>query len=375
MTKSAPMSIFALAFLCIALLGGSCSRIAPNARSLLASRVTSQSVNLESLSQRQFLTCQSNADCADPLVCLDETIICENPPCDGFCVPKVNLCNCDVPCSGNFEGFQCFEVKRNGDLFSNICLNPDDGSVDFVTAADDALDIEPLACDASAGGNDEGSDDVAGEDDTDASDGSDSSDDTDDSDASGSDGTEGTDEVDGTDDADGAENATGTDEPDGTDDADDVDDADDADDDNSSDGDEGNETASPTDTSDSSEGTNETGDDTSEPVCIDASMLTNFASHELVFEKHVLAHVLCDMAGSCATRGHMVIHKEKAMMMKSYCEIVGCDEKIMMVNSPRYQRGLKVKSKSEDMHFTAFAARYETRGEEMVLSVAARYGF
>ena len=61
------------------------------------------------------------------------------------------------------------------------------------------------------------------------------------------------------------------------------------------------------------------------------------------------------------------------MMMKSYCDIVGgCLRKMMMVNSPKYKRGMSIPSRSHGMEFTAFAARYETSTEEVILSTAMR---
>lgn len=109
-------------------------------------------------------------------------------------------------------------------------------------------------------------------------------------------------------------------------------------------------------------------------VCIDAELLSHFKPHELVFENHPTARVLCDPSGSCATKGHIVHYNGSVMMMSSYCDVVGCEEREMEVNSPRYRRGLKVESKSDGMRFTAFAARYETKTEEAVLSTAVHIG-
>ena len=63
-----------------------------------------------------------------------------------------------------------------------------------------------------------------------------------------------------------------------------------------------------------------------------------------------------------------------AMMMKRYCTLVHCEKRIMKVNSPKLQTGLRVSSKTEDLEYTAFAARYETRAEELILSTAVHIG-
>lgn len=117
-----------------------------------------------------------------------------------------------------------------------------------------------------------------------------------------------------------------------------------------------------------------TEEEAGDPVCIGVDLLEGFASHQLVFEKHTLARVLCDPWNSCATKGHMVHYREKVMMMGTYCSIVGCERKVMKVNSPKYERGLKVASRTADLHFKAFAARYGTKAEEAVLAAAVRIG-
>lgn len=114
------------------------------------------------------------------------------------------------------------------------------------------------------------------------------------------------------------------------------------------------------------------GDNSSEdPVCVDAEALEGM---EVVFERDVKAGVLCDEFGSCATEGHIVAYKGIAMMMKSYCEIVGCVRKVLLVNSPVRRRGLRVKSRTEGLEYTAFAARFGTRVEELILTTAVRIG-
>lgn len=113
---------------------------------------------------------------------------------------------------------------------------------------------------------------------------------------------------------------------------------------------------------------------TEDPICVDARALSHLHPGELVFKKHSMARVLCDQHENCATEGHIVIFKEKAMMMRSYCLTVGCSERTIPVNSPRYQRGLRVATNTEGLYFTAFAARYATRFEEAAVQVAVRAG-
>lgn len=109
-------------------------------------------------------------------------------------------------------------------------------------------------------------------------------------------------------------------------------------------------------------------------ACIDAKALANFHSDDLIFKNHAVSRVLCDQSGSCATPGHIVQYMGSVVMMKRYCERVGCEERVMEVNSPRYQRGIRIASKTNGLEFTVFAARFETRGEEALLSAAVRVG-
>lgn len=108
-----------------------------------------------------------------------------------------------------------------------------------------------------------------------------------------------------------------------------------------------------------------------EPVCVDVKALEGM---DLVFTKHVMASVLCDEFGSCATKGHIVTYHGEAMMMMSYCELVGCVRKVLLVNSPVRRRGLRVASRTEGLEYTAFAARFATRVEEVVLSAVVKIG-
>lgn len=109
--------------------------------------------------------------------------------------------------------------------------------------------------------------------------------------------------------------------------------------------------------------------------CIDARALEHFEREDLVFEEDRIAEVYCDQHESCATGGHMIVFKEKAMMMMSYCQIVRCDKKKIKVNSPKYHRGLRLKSNTDGLEYTAFAAQFETRIEEFAMSKAIRAGF
>lgn len=109
-------------------------------------------------------------------------------------------------------------------------------------------------------------------------------------------------------------------------------------------------------------------------VCIDVQALHGFKRRELVFETHQQARVLCDKYGSCATPGHVVLFHGRGMMMRSYCDLTSCEERVMMVNSPKYRRRLFVSSSTTGLQYTSLAARYETRGEEMLLTALIRVG-
>ncbi|KAI0564441.1 hypothetical protein FGB62_25g053 [Gracilaria domingensis] len=113
-----------------------------------------------------------------------------------------------------------------------------------------------------------------------------------------------------------------------------------------------------------------------EEVCIAARYLAHLSPTELLYKKHFSSRVLCDAFGSCATAGHIVRYRGKAMMMKTYCAHVGgCSPRVMKVNSPRYRRALDVPSDTPDLSFTAFAARHGTKAEEYILGTAIRMGF
>ncbi|KAI0560138.1 hypothetical protein FGB62_124g021 [Gracilaria domingensis] len=109
-------------------------------------------------------------------------------------------------------------------------------------------------------------------------------------------------------------------------------------------------------------------------VCISSHHLTALSPEEVMYPKNRLARVLCDENNSCATPGHIVKYEDKPMMMRRYCELVECSEKVHQVNSPRYVRGKLLKSNSGGLMFTALAARYGSGLEEAVLAFALRFG-
>lgn len=113
-----------------------------------------------------------------------------------------------------------------------------------------------------------------------------------------------------------------------------------------------------------------------DPVCVDSDLLSHLQLADLVFSQHRRASVLCDVNGSCATPGHIVLHKGNAMMMQSYCRRVSkCTTRVMHVNSPRMNGKIRVSTKTSDLSFTAFAARYQSTIEEAFLSTIVHAGF
>lgn len=112
-----------------------------------------------------------------------------------------------------------------------------------------------------------------------------------------------------------------------------------------------------------------------EPICVDAKALQHLPSSALVFRTHRYAHVLCDQFSSCATPGHIVIYEGQPMMMNTYCQFeAGCEPRVMLVNSPKYSRALRVDTATRNLKFTTFAARFATQAEERFLSLAVRMG-
>ncbi|CAN8064314.1 unnamed protein product [Agarophyton chilense] len=114
--------------------------------------------------------------------------------------------------------------------------------------------------------------------------------------------------------------------------------------------------------------------DIDDQVCIDANALSHLHVNDLVYKTHRIARVLCDGHQSCATPGHMVVFNGRAMMMRTYCDLVSCDQRIMQVNSPRFKPSIRIPSSTDGLHFTAFAARYQTRMEEIALTTVVHAG-
>lgn len=109
-------------------------------------------------------------------------------------------------------------------------------------------------------------------------------------------------------------------------------------------------------------------------VCVDAHALTALSAGDLVFRRHRRAAVLCDVAGSCATSGHMVTFHGTPMTMARYCG-GKCTKEVRLVNSPRMGNGgVRVASKTDGLVYTALAARYESGAEEWMLSTLLRLG-
>ena len=109
-------------------------------------------------------------------------------------------------------------------------------------------------------------------------------------------------------------------------------------------------------------------------VCIDARALNHLPKDQLVFSKHAVSRVLCDEYDSCATSGHMVVFRGQAVRMGKYCDLVGCTEAVMEVNSARFSRGMRIESKTEGLEYTVFAARYNTQVEESMIRLAVQFG-
>lgn len=111
-------------------------------------------------------------------------------------------------------------------------------------------------------------------------------------------------------------------------------------------------------------------------VCISIEALSGYSQKQLVYSDHRRAAVLCDQYGNCATPGHMVLYKQRPMMMRTYCAQTQqtCTRRVMLVNSPRMKTAMRIPSKSEHLQFLAFAARMQTRTEEVLLSGLIRLG-
>lgn len=121
--------------------------------------------------------------------------------------------------------------------------------------------------------------------------------------------------------------------------------------------------------------TPEQSQETSE-VCVDDEALSTLSQQEKVYKKARLASVLCDENGSCATAGHIIIWNGVMMTMKSYCRQFGvCHRQVKWVNSPRMKKGLRLVSRTHRLQYTAFAARYETTMESLILFLLLQLGF
>lgn len=116
--------------------------------------------------------------------------------------------------------------------------------------------------------------------------------------------------------------------------------------------------------------------ETCSAVCVSTIHLKHMKSSDLVFSEHRRAFVLCDSHGSCATPGHIVVYKSHAMTMRRYCKMMSepCRQRVMLVNSPRMQYGLRVDSLTEGLEFTPLAAKYESTLEETVLKLLVHIG-
>lgn len=112
-------------------------------------------------------------------------------------------------------------------------------------------------------------------------------------------------------------------------------------------------------------------------VCVDATLLQNLHTEELIYDRHRQAAVLCDTQHSCATFGHIVVFDNVPMMMKTYCALApnGCVKRVRYVNSPRMMSRMRIATRTERLVFTTLSARYQSRTEEMVLSAIVRVGF
>ena len=108
--------------------------------------------------------------------------------------------------------------------------------------------------------------------------------------------------------------------------------------------------------------------------CIGVHVLRHLDREELAYETDEMGDVLCDSEYRCATPEHMVVWRDRGMMMARYCEEVGCVSRRMKVNSPKYRPGLVVPSRTNGLVMSAFVARHGTRAEEIVLSAAIRVG-
>lgn len=123
---------------------------------------------------------------------------------------------------------------------------------------------------------------------------------------------------------------------------------------------------------------NNNANDDDKGACIAVEALQDMSLSRLVYGRHRRTIVLCDKWRSCATHGHIVDFHGRTMSMATYCSkhAVGkCRTGVMHVNSPKMERRLRIKTNSPGLTFTALAARYETKLEEIVLSTLSSLGF
>lgn len=110
-------------------------------------------------------------------------------------------------------------------------------------------------------------------------------------------------------------------------------------------------------------------------LCIAVDGLSDFSKHSLVYKVHRKAVVLCDRNHSCATPGHVVIYEGVPMLMQSYCKLRNdCNVSVSLVNSPKYERALRIPSRTEQLEYTSLSSRYALRFEEIVLSKLIHFG-
>lgn len=143
-------------------------------------------------------------------------------------------------------------------------------------------------------------------------------------------------------------------------------------------------TRTPEDTPDATSDAGGSGGNNNNGICIASSHLSaaRLPQSSLLFPAPgVSATVLCDSHGSCATPGHIVIFRSFPLSMHTYCSVYAsyarCSPRpATIVNSPSYTMGWRLNSDStRGLVFTALAARYGTRMEEIILGVLVRAGF
>lgn len=88
-------------------------------------------------------------------------------------------------------------------------------------------------------------------------------------------------------------------------------------------------------------------------VCIAAKALSTFAMSDLVSEDgDERTAKLCGKDKIYATPRCIFVHDGMAVIMKTYCDSVGFQKKVMKVYSPKMKYGLREKSNSEHLQYT-----------------------